>query len=137
MKFWTEQDKNLINHYKTSKPIKVIDIIVICILLLAIIVCCILTIPSKDGENVYVYERGNLIGTYSLKSNNVIILLDGKMILTIENNNVKVSYSDCHNQICLKTGEISKVGERIVCAPNKITILIKGHNDVLITGGAK
>lgn len=48
--------------------------------------------------------------------NNVKVLIDEDGILVVD--------SSCHNKICVKTGKISKVGQIIVCAPNKVVIKI-------------
>ena len=51
----------------------------------------------------------------------------GFLIFEIKMGKVRVIKSTCQNKICIKTGWISKVGESIVCVPNKIIIKIIGN----------
>lgn len=136
MKSLIKQDKNLIDRYRNKKLFTPIDAIIIAITFVAIIICCISSLPSKAGSNVKVYHSGKEIGIYSLSKEQSIELLDGKMILTISNGTAFINYSDCKNQICVKSKSISKAGERIVCSPNKISVVVECENDMIITGGA-
>ena len=136
MKFSIRQDKSLIEQLKKRKWFTIVDAILIGILLLVVVSCCIFFLPRQTGEYVVIYQSGNEIGRYSLSTNQSIDILDGKMTMLIDDFTASVKYSDCKNQICVNTKKISKSGERIVCAPNKISIVIKGKNEVLVTGGA-
>lgn len=46
----------------------------------------------------------------------------------IENEKVQVTHSDCANQVCVNTAAISKCGEAIICAPNKVAFIIDCKN---------
>ncbi len=136
MKSKTTQDKSLTRHFRNSKIFSILDVIVIATLLIAIVLCFVFTLPKNQGQRATIYYGGEVIGIYSLSENKTIHLLDGDIICIIENDGIYVKESNCQNQICVRTNKISKIGQRIVCSPNKITIVIEGDNDVLITGGA-
>lgn len=136
MKSLIKQDKNLIDRYRDKKLFTPIDAIIIAILLVAIIICCVFTFPSKTGSLVKVYYSGIEIGVYSLSKDQSIELLDGNMILTISDGSARISSSNCNNQICVKTKSVSKAGERIVCSPNKISVVVEGEKETIVTGGA-
>ena len=136
LKLQTKQKQNLISVYRTKKPFGVIDAIIIATLLVAIILCCVFTIPSEKGNEVVIYHKGKEIGRYSLLTDREISILDGKMQIIISENFCFVKESDCKNKVCINIGEISKAGQRIVCTPNEVTILITSKQDVIITGGA-
>jgi len=53
----------------------------------------------------------------------------GYNIIEIDKDVVRIIESDCHNQICVKDGSISKVGEVLVCLPHKLIVEIKGKSD--------
>ena len=40
-----------------------------------------------------------------------------------------MDYSNCKNQICVNTGEISDKGETIVCLPNYVIVEIIGTGE--------
>lgn len=52
------------------------------------------------------------------------------MELTIENQEIWISEKTipCPQEVCLRTGKISKPGESIVCLPNKTVIYIEGNS---------
>ncbi len=53
----------------------------------------------------------------------------GYNLIEIDNDVVRIIEADCHNQICVKDGSISKVGEVLVCLPHKLIVEIKGKSD--------
>lgn len=130
-----KHDKNLIDYYRDSKLFKVTDLVVIVLLAITIVLCFVFTIPTTQGSYAVIYHKGTIIGRYSLTNDQNFSILDGKMVITIESNSIRVSESDCKNHICVNSNSISKAGQRIVCTPNKVTIIIESEQDVLITGG--
>ena len=41
-----------------------------------------------------------------------------------------MSEANCHDQLCVKQGRINKVGQSIVCLPNRVVItVISGDKD--------
>ena len=77
-------------------------------------------IPFKDGEfNLY---------------SNVVDINDKKhpayksIDYTIKDNKLRVIHSDCANQVCVNTPAISKCGEAVICAPNKVAFIIDCQN---------
>lgn len=127
--------QNLIETFKSKKPFGILDLIIIAILIIAIVLCCIFALPTEQGKSVIIYKSGKEIGRYSLTNDRNVELLDGKMLISIENKTCFVKYSDCKNQICVKSKSISKSGERIVCLPNAVSIVVTGENDHYVTGG--
>ena len=75
-------------------------------------------------------------GIYPLETDRTISILENNMTIVIENGYCYVLESNCMNKICVHSKEISKSGERIVCAPNKVTIIVKSDQETIITGGA-
>lgn len=66
-------------------------------------------------------NKGNK--TFNVKTphgNNTILITDSK---------IKVTLADCKDDLCIKQGEISKVGENIICLPHRLIIEIKGDEN--------
>ena len=104
-----------------------IDIIVIAsLLLLSLIALLVVNLTKKDGATVEVKLDGATVGEYPLASDGVYTLNGGTNILTISGGRAYMTYSDCPDHTCEKTGKIRYVGETIVCLPNKVSITIKG-----------
>ena len=39
-----------------------------------------------------------------------------------------MTHADCPDQICVKTGSISRSGQSIVCAPNRVVVTVTGED---------
>lgn len=46
------------------------------------------------------------------------------LLLTFENDSVRVSSSDCPDGVCVDSGSISRCGQTIVCVPARVTITV-------------
>ena len=53
-------------------------------------------------------------------------LPNGKNTLLIKNNSIEMKSANCNDALCVKQGNISKVGQTIICLPHKLIIEIKG-----------
>ena len=53
-------------------------------------------------------------------------LPNGKNTLLIKNNSIQMKSANCYDALCVKQGNISKVGQTIICLPHKLIIEIKG-----------
>ncbi|MCP2618944.1 NusG domain II-containing protein, partial [Candidatus Aminicenantes bacterium AC-335-A11] len=54
----------------------------------------------------------------------------GKITVIVKKGKVWVEESSCKNKICVKTSPVSYAGERIICAPNRFLLEIKGNSGV-------
>ncbi|MCI8487245.1 NusG domain II-containing protein [Pumilibacter intestinalis] len=52
------------------------------------------------------------------------------LTVTVSGGKCRVSESDCRNRTCVKTGEIGRVGESIVCAQYGVVITVIGESRV-------
>jgi heptaprenyl diphosphate synthase len=50
----------------------------------------------------------------------------GHMIIEVSQGRVRVKYSDCENQVCVRTGWISSLRQAIVCVPWHTVVTIEG-----------
>ncbi len=106
-----------------------IDIIVIfAIIIISLSALLVLNLTKKAGNTVYVEIDGHPPIEYSLETDGEFSLNGGTNILVIKNGEAYLSYSNCPDHTCEKTGKIRYVGETIICLPNKISISIKGES---------
>lgn len=80
-------------------------------------------LSKTDGDTVIVKENNQITAQYPLSVDRAVNLSHNTF--TIKDGKVYMSFSDCKNQICVKTGKISKRGECIVCLPNRVILEIK------------
>ncbi|MBI5631898.1 MAG: NusG domain II-containing protein [Nitrospirae bacterium] len=76
------------------------------------------------GSDVLVEVNGKPVYTLALDVNTEISIegTDGRTVLEIKNNKVRMREADCSNQTCVKQGWISK--GTIVCLPNNIVVIV-------------
>ncbi|MGM0395490.1 MAG: NusG domain II-containing protein [Bacillota bacterium] len=51
----------------------------------------------------------------------------GYSLIEIGDRRVRLIEADCPDQICVNQGYISRIGETVVCLPNKLVIEVKGE----------
>lgn len=54
----------------------------------------------------------------------------GKAEIAIKQGSARILHSDCRHQICVRTGEIRRPGNSIICAPGRVAVLIEGKNEL-------
>ncbi len=89
-----------------------------------------------DGKTAVIKVDGKVVQEISLQGEKFELEIDGVTICR-ENGEVFVTSSNCSDKICVHTDKISKAGEGIICAPNRVAIEIDGKSDSLpdaITG---
>ena len=75
---------------------------------------------DADGKPAYVLPL-NEDKTVSVEGS------EGKTIVEIRGNKVRIIDSPCQNKLCIRQGWIKTGG--VVCLPNKVVVTIRGHED--------
>lgn len=73
-----------------------------------------------DGEH---YKDIALSETEEIK----IDLNNKENTILIKNKTIEMKSANCKDELCVKQGSISKVGQTIICLPHKLIIEIKGE----------
>lgn len=96
------------------------------IALAALIAAAPLLQPAGPAESVRITRGGREFGIYPLnKDAEIEVSGDGHSnLVQIREGRVSMAHSDCKNQVCVHTGEITQAGETIVCLPNRVTVEI-------------
>lgn len=88
---------------------------------------------KKDGSYAVIKVDGNVIKTLDLNSGETTIEVNGYQggvnKVVINDGKVSMTEADCPDELCVKTGKISRVGETIVCLPHRVVVEIKGSQD--------
>lgn len=119
------------NHSANKKLIKKRDaVIILIILIIGIMSFTAYKLFSEEGRAAVVSVDGNIIEilslTDSVKTDITVNGIDG-VLIDIKNGRIKIKSSECPDKICVNTGYISKVDERIVCLPKKLIIEIRAE----------
>ena len=85
----------------------------------------------EEGRTVCVKVDGVVYGEYSLVVDMAyeIISENGHNLLVTESGSARVESASCPDGICSSHRPVSRVGESIVCLPNKVSITVKGAPD--------
>ncbi|TEB08049.1 hypothetical protein Psch_01604 [Pelotomaculum schinkii] len=89
--------------------------------------------PAGEGLTVEIYKFGQLYRQIPLSeaTDEEIKVTDSDghyNVVEIKDGRVRVQEADCPNQICVKTGWLSKPGQISFCAPNNLKVVIKGKS---------
>lgn len=115
--------------------IKKMDIVIIAVLLILSFTPHLIFFKTsqKSSKNNYaiIQVDGKIHKKIDLskvkKSEKVNLNLpNGKNTLLVENNSIEMKSANCNDALCVKQGNISKVGQTIICLPHKLIIEIKG-----------
>lgn len=102
---------------------------ILIIFLLSLTAYFIVTAQKKESNAVLVeVTTNNSKVLYKLSINRTLYFKGNNASNTIEikDGRVKVIEASCSDLICLNSKEISKVGESIICLPNRFMIKILG-----------
>lgn len=88
---------------------------------------------SAEAKNVEVKVDGTTKLEVPLKQSTAriysVVSSEGSLSFIIDKERVYVLESTCKDKLCIKEGAISRVGESIICLPNRITISIVGEKN--------
>lgn len=106
------------------KKLKKADIILaLCLIIAAFALFIGFYLFKTSGKKVIVRQNNKTVYSGLLSNDNQINLKHNTVV--IKDNKAYMKCADCKNQICVKTGKISKSGETVVCLPNKVIIEIE------------
>lgn len=113
-----------------------IIIFILIILSLILFLCFGLSSINSSGRILKIQSEGEIYAEYKLDSQVAEKELqvknkNGNCTIFISKNEVYVKNADCKDELCIGK-KISKVGQTIVCLPNKILIYIVSEKDTKI-----
>lgn len=94
--------------------------------------------PGGQGAWAVVTADGAEIARYPLDKDRTVRLGDDTdyNILQIADGAAAVVEANCGDHTCIRTGKISREGERIVCLPHKLIIQIEGGDGPVFDASA-
>lgn len=111
------------------------DIILIAsVLLVGLSVFLIVNLTKEVGNSVRVSIDGRTVGEYSLSVDGEYSLNGGTNILVIKGGRAYMKYASCPDGLCINQGEAYKIGQKIVCLPNRVMVEVIGEGEEIIGG---
>lgn len=100
------------------------DTFIICLVTAAFVASVGLAVGfSRQGSRVTIKQDNKVVYSESINKNKTISTDTNTIV--IKDGVVYMDNANCKNQICVKSGKISKKGESIVCLPNKTIVEIE------------
>lgn len=86
-------------------------------------------LTAKSGEYALISVHGQPALRKPLHRDDLFIVTGaaGRAVIEIREGSIRVLDSDCPQKFCVRQGRIHRVGEIVVCVPNKITVWIEGQ----------
>ena len=113
------------------------------ILLLILLVVSVLSFSlysalSVDGDIVKITVNGRLYDSFPINKDKTLTISQNNEhinILKIESNTISMIEASCTNQTCCEHHPISKIGEIIVCLPNRVLVEITNSKETISLDG--
>lgn len=120
--------------FKTGDKILIIVLAVIAVFILA---WNSFGVSSGQQVTAVITQDGKIIKQINLTAlkNPESVYIDEpvKQVIRAEQGKIRFMESDCPNQTCVKTGWLTKAGDRAVCLPSKVVVTIIGENNKIDT----
>ena len=117
---------NIQNRSENKKSLRFDVVIIALLLIISLVLLAVSLISREDGATVDVEIDGKRVAVYDLDKTGEYVLNGGTNILKIENGEAYLSYADCPDHTCVRTGKIRYVGQSIICLPNRVTVTVRG-----------
>ncbi len=102
---------------------------IIALIVLVVGVAGIIFLNLADkGKTATIKVDGKVVKTISLDGESKAYIYNGVEIC-LETGEIYVKASDCPDKVCVRSGKISKAGEGVICAPNRVSVEIDGKNN--------
>ncbi len=103
------------------------DFILLLIVLLVAIAGILHVNSANKGTTAEIKVDGETVETILLQDDYFEKEING-VTVCCENSEIYVKESTCPDKVCVRSGRISKAGEGIICAPNRVAVEISGKD---------
>ena len=119
--------KKLFGNKKTVADI----VLVAALLVISLSVFIIVEATRAEGVLVRVSVGDAVSEEYPLNIDGEYALNGGSNILVVDGGAAYIREADCPRQICVRSGRISRSGQRITCLENRVVVEIVGGEEIL------
>ena len=105
-------------------------VIVAVVLVLAAALTAVLA-AGTQGDRLYaeVWQDNQLVERVALTDGtDRTINLDGHNVIVLSGKSARMASADCRDQVCVRTGTLTRAGQVAVCLPNRVVLKIVGES---------
>lgn len=85
---------------------------------------------GTQGERLYaeIWQDNQLVERVALTDDtDRTIDLDGHNVIVLSGKSARMESADCRDQVCVRTGMLTRAGQVAVCLPNRVVLKIVGE----------
>ena len=85
---------------------------------------------GTQGDRLYaeVWQDNQLVERVALTDGtDRTIDLDGHNVIVLSGKSARMASADCRDQVCVRTGTLTRAGQVAVCLPNRVVLKIVGE----------
>lgn len=99
------------------------------VLLLAAALAAVLAAQAAGGRlYAEVWQDGELIERVPLEAGtDRVIEVDGHNTVVLKGRTAAMQSADCRDQVCVRTGTLTRAGQAAVCLPNRVILKLAGE----------
>ncbi len=105
-------------------------VIIAAVLLLAAVIAAVLAVPQRGGRlYAEVWQQETLVERVELTAGtDRVIDLEGHNVIVLEGRTARIARADCKDQVCVRTGTLTRAGQVAVCLPNRVVLKLMGDD---------
>lgn len=105
-------------------------VIIAAVLLLAAVIAAVLAVPQRGGRlYAEVWQQETLVERVELTAGtDRVIDLEGHNVIVLEGRTAWIARADCKDQVCVRTGTLTRAGQVAVCLPNRVVLKLVGDD---------
>ena len=104
-------------------------VIIAAVLLLAAAVAAVFAAQNTGGQlYAEVWQDGGLVERVALTAQtDRTIDLDGHNTVVLQGESAVMQQADCRDQVCVRTGRLTRAGQAAVCLPHRVVLKLVGE----------
>lgn len=108
------------------------DFVIIAAVLLAAAALAVFLAMQAAGDRLYaeIWKDGELTQRVALTPDiRETIDLDGHNTIVLDGLTARMAGADCRDQVCVRTGTLTRAGQAAVCLPNRVVLKLVGEKN--------
>ena len=102
------------------------DLLFASVLIVVFLVLFLIIRGSEEGTYITISVDGEFTESCALTEKEQVVNIGDTNVITIINNEAYMSSAFCPDKICVERGKISRIGEEIICMPNRVIVRVEG-----------
>lgn len=106
------------------------DFVIIGIVLLLAAALTAVLAAGTQGDRLYaeIWQDNQLVERVALTDDtDRTIDLDGHNVIVLSGKSARMESADCRDQVCVRSGTLTRAGQVAVCLPNRVVLKIVGE----------